>query len=81
MSGRRGAHKGAEAPAAEVMAESENVSVVRCGSGGLHVHIGPMAVALSPTEFAEVAAVILCAVERLHRQPVGGAVPGPSRPH
>jgi hypothetical protein len=80
MSVRRKPSSKACGSAAEVLAESDNVSIVRCASGGLHVHIGPLAIALSPTEFAEVAAVVLYAIERLHQQ-APGAVARASRPH
>lgn len=51
--------------AVEMFAESDRVSVYRCELGCLHFTIGPLALRLTPSEFAEIAAVVLCATERL----------------
>jgi hypothetical protein len=51
----------------EVLAESEHVSVARCAAGGVHLQMGPVTLSLTANEFAEVAAVIVCAIERLQR--------------
>lgn len=51
--------------AVDVFAESQNVSVYRCAMGCLHFTIGPVAMRLTPAEFAEIAAVVLCAAEQM----------------
>lgn len=56
----------------EMFAESENVSVYRCERGCLHLTIGPLGLRLSLAEFAEIAAVVLCAAERIPAPPSHG---------
>jgi hypothetical protein len=51
----------------EVLAESEHVSIARCGTGSVHLQMGPVTLSLTAAEFAEVAAVVVCAIERLQR--------------
>jgi len=51
----------------EMLAESEHVSIVRCSSGTIHLQMGPVTLSLTPGEFAEVAAVVVYAIERLQR--------------
>ena len=63
----------------EVLAESEHVSIVRCSGGTIHLQMGPVTLSLTPTEFAEVAAVMVYAIERLQRAQSGG--PSTSRTH
>ena len=61
----------------EMLAESEHVSIARCAGGTIHLQMGPVTLSLSSSEFAEVAAVVVYAIERLQ-----GARSGPSgRPH
>ncbi|MPY87843.1 MAG: hypothetical protein GEU99_07975 [Luteitalea sp.] len=50
----------------EVFAESDQVAVFRCDRGCLHFQFGPVTVTLTLEEFTEIAAVVLCAAERLH---------------
>ena len=60
----------------ETLAESEHVSVARCDGGSIHLQMGPVTLSLTANEFAEVAAVIVCAIERLQRsqtRPAGRA--------
>lgn len=61
----------------ELLAESEHVSIVRCSGGTVHLQMGPVTLSLTPAEFAEVAAVVVYAIERLQRGHVGPA----GRPH
>lgn len=61
----------------EVLAESENVSIARCPSGSVHLQMGPVTLSLTAGEFAEVAAVVVYAIERLQK----GRQPGAGRPH
>ena len=56
----------------ETLAESEHVSIVRCGGGTIHLQMGPVTLSLTPAEFAEVAAVVVYAIERLERGRSGG---------
>jgi len=51
----------------EVLAESDNVSVARCPDGAVHLQMGPVTLSLTASEFAEVAAVVVYAIERLQR--------------
>ena len=51
--------------AVEMFTESDHVSVYRCELGCLHFTIGPLALRLTPSEFAEIAAVVLYATERV----------------
>ncbi len=62
----------------DLLAESTHVSIVRCGGGTIHLQMGPVTLSLTPAEFAEVAAVVVCAIERLQRR---AAAPARSRPH
>ena len=61
----------------EVLAESEHVSIVRCSGGTVHLQMGPVTLSLTPGEFAEVAAVVVYAIERLQR----AQGPPAGRPH
>lgn len=66
--------------AQELLAESEHVSIVRCSGGTVHLQMGPVTLSLTPGEFAEVAevaAVVVYAIERLQR----GQQPPAGRPH
>jgi hypothetical protein len=63
----------------ELLAESEHVSIVRCSGGTVHLQMGPVTLSLTPAEFAEVAAVVVFAIERLQQAQAGGRTP--SRPH
>jgi hypothetical protein len=63
--------------AQELLAESEHVSIVRCNGGTVHLQMGPVTLSLTPGEFAEVAAVVVYAIERLQR----GQQPPAGRPH
>jgi hypothetical protein len=51
----------------EVLADSRNVSIACCSGGGIHLQMGPVTLSLTASEFAEVAAVVVCAIERLQR--------------
>ena len=55
------------------------MSIARCGTGTVHLQMGPLPLSLTPNEFAEVAAVVVCAIERLERArgrvPDGGCRP------
>lgn len=61
----------------ELLAESAHVAIVRCRSGSVHLQIGPVTLTLTPNEFAEVAAVVVCAIERLQQRSASGS----ARPH
>ena len=53
------------------------MAIVRCRSGSVHLQIGPVTLTLTPNEFAEVAAVVVCAIERLQQRTASGT----TRPH
>jgi hypothetical protein len=62
----------------EVLAESEHVSIARCTGGTIHLQMGPVTLSLTPNEFAEVAAVVVYAIERLQG---ARATAAPGKPH
>ena len=63
----------------ELLAESEHVSIVRCSGGTVHLQMGPVTQSLTAGEFAEVAAVVVYAIERLQQAKASGR--SPSGPH
>lgn len=63
---------------ADMLAESEHVAIVRCGAT-IHFQLGPITIDLTPAEFAEVAAVVVSAIERLKRREVVRSVT--DKPH
>jgi hypothetical protein len=63
---------------ADLLAESDHVAIVRCGAT-IHFQLGPVTLDLTPAEFAEVAAVVVSAIERLkRREPMR---PASDKPH
>jgi hypothetical protein len=71
-------HSRAPHLAADLLAESDHVAIVRCGAT-IHFQLGPVTLDLTPAEFAEVAAVVVSAIDRLKRR--GPAPPATSKPH
>jgi hypothetical protein len=64
--------------ATDLLAESDHVAIVRCGAT-IHFQLGPVTLDLTAAEFAEVAAVVVSAIDRLKRR--GPAPPVTSKPH
>lgn len=52
----------------EVFAETDQVAVFRCDRGCLHLQLGSVNITVTLEEFTEIAAVVLCAAERI---PIG----------
>ncbi|MGH9158789.1 MAG: hypothetical protein ACRD2X_02220 [Vicinamibacteraceae bacterium] len=49
----------------EVFAETDQVAVFRCDHGCLHLQFGSVNITVTLEEFTEIAAVVLCAAERM----------------
>jgi hypothetical protein len=49
----------------EVFAETDQVAVFRCDRGCLHLQFGSVNITVTLEEFTEIAAVVLCAAERM----------------
>ena len=63
---------------ADLLAESDHVAIVRCGAT-IHFQLGPVTLDLTAAEFAEVAAVVVSAIDRLkRREPMR---PNTDKPH